>query len=304
MTRLIVCLLALFFGCNAVLAQEAYSTPKEVKPSTEPDLGPTARDLLRVESSYVFSSELDNDGSFGNQDALQTVFEYSHRFHVTGKVFFRAGFEYERFDFGRSSAPVPNHLQSVNALFSLEYVYGNDIAAFLQVRPGFYTENHFDLDSFDCPITIGRIFMTPVDKLYLLVGVDAAFLRGEFPVFPLVGLIYRPNSQWMLCGVFPEPHVSYAISKKVDLWLGGQFVGGSYRTDHDDNIVPRKLNGAQVDYTEYRAGVSLDFHPSSHVSLNVAAGCAVLRRINFERAGEDFQADPAPYARLAFKAEF
>src|SRR3954452_11803950 len=305
MTRIIVSLLALFLSGAVAFAQEAYSTPKEVKPaSTEPDLGPTALDLFRIDSSYVFSSDLDNHGSFGNQDALQTAFEYSHRFHITGKLVFRAGVQYERFDFGRSSAPVPNHLQNLNALLSLEYVYGNDIAAFLQVRPGFYAQNDFNESSFDCPITLGRIFMTPVDKLYVLLGVIAAFLRGEFPVFPLVGVIYRPNAQWMLCGVLPEPHVQYSFTKKLDLWLGGQFVGGSYRTDQNDGIIPRKLSGAQVDYTEYRAGLGLDFHPSDRVSLNVGAGCAVLRRINFDRAGEEFDADPAPYARLMFKAEF
>src|SRR3982750_948750 len=148
MTRIIICLLGLLVSCTAAPAQEAFRTPKETKPA-EPDLGPTALDLFRVDSSYVFGSELENHGNFGGQDALQSAFEYSHRFHITGKIFFRAGVEYERFDFGRSSAPVPNHLQNLNALLSLEYVYGNDIAAFLQVRPGFYAQNEFNESSFD-----------------------------------------------------------------------------------------------------------------------------------------------------------
>ncbi|HMJ07096.1 MAG TPA: hypothetical protein VK474_12620, partial [Chthoniobacterales bacterium] len=60
----------------------------------------------------------------------------------------------------------------------------------------------------------------------------------------------------------------------------------------------------QVDYSEYRAGLGLDFKFSPAVTLTVAGGYAIERRLNFERAGFDYETDPAPYARLMFRAEF
>ena len=279
-------------------AFKATRTPVSSDPSE-----PTARDLIHLESSYRFESKLENDGSFGDQAALQNLFEYSHRFLLSGKIFLRLGVSYERFDFSSTSAPVPNHLQLLAGVIALEYVVGNDVGAFICVQPGFYTENDFRQESFDYPITFGRIFVLK-DRLYLFAGVNMAFLRGEYPVLPLAGLIWRPSQEWLVSAVVPEPRVIYSPNKKITYWAGGQLVGWSFRTDRDDNIVPHKLSNAQVDYTDYRAGVGVEFHPSEQVSINLGAGYSFLRRINFERAGEEFDTDPAPYARVSIRAEF
>src|SRR3954470_12127368 len=127
-------------------------------------------DLFSFESGYVFESDLNHGGSFGKQDALQSEFEYSHRFLLTGHLYLRLGVSYQRFDFGQTDAPVPVHLQSGAGLIGVDYMHGNDVGAFLYVRPGFYTEEHIGISSFDAPITLGRIFVIKPDKLYVLVG--------------------------------------------------------------------------------------------------------------------------------------
>ncbi|CAN5487663.1 hypothetical protein BH18VER1_BH18VER1_09790 [soil metagenome] len=263
-----------------------------------------ALDLIRLGSSYVFESTLENGSEYGDQDALQSVIEYSHRFRISGNIYARAGLSYERFDFGNTAAPVPVHLQSMAAIVGFDYMQGNDVGAFIQLRPGFYTEEHLGIASFDIPITLGRVFVLQEDRLFLFVGATAAFLRGEYPVLPILGVVWRPNERWNVYGVLPEPRVVYSASKSLDLWVGGQLVGSSFRTDHDDNIRPRKLSGTQVDYTEYRAGLGVDMHCGSAVALGVSGGYVFQRRFNFERAGEDFEADPAPYVRIALKADF
>lgn len=300
MKKSIALTLLAFLMSTPLFAQDAFK-------SMQPRLGvteeKTAIDLFRADSSYVFKSDLDNDGGFNEQGVLQNAFQYSHRFQLSGKIYFRAGFAAERFDFTSTNAPVPNHLQSYAALLSLEYVVGNDIGAFIQVNPGFYTENTFDSDSFDYPITLGRVFVLQPDRLYLFVGANAAFLRGEFPILPLAGLVYK-SAPWNIYAVVPEPRVTYSPNKSLDLYAGGQLVGGSYRTDDNDGIVPHKLSNAQVDYSEYRGGVGVDFHPNDAVSVNIGGGYSFLRRVNFDRAGEEYDADPAPYVRVTFKAEF
>ncbi len=288
---------------SVALAQEATDS-KTVRATSQVEVERTPTDIFRLDASYVFASDLHNDGNFGEQDALQSGIEYSHRFLLGRKIYLRAGAAYNRFDFGDSSAPVPNHLFSIAGIVGLEYLVGKDVGAFLEFRPGFYTESDIGISSFDVPITGGRVFILQPDRLYLFIGANAAFLRGEYPVLPLAGLVWKPNEQWNIYAVVPEPRITYSPTKKLGFWLGGQLAGGSFRTDRDNNIVPQKLSNAQVDYSEYRAGLGLEYHPCDEFSVLVGGGYAFQRRINFERADEEWKADGAPYVRVALRAEF
>lgn len=293
--------LVTLLSLSVAFGQDAF---KETRTVATTDTARTALDLIQLESSYVFESDLHNHGSFGEQDALQNSFSYSHRFLLGGKIYLRLGVAYERFDFSSTSAPVPNHLQSIAGAIALEYMVGNDVGAFLLVQPGFYTQNDLRAESFDYPITLGRVFVLQPDHLYLFLGANAAFLRGEYPILPLAGLIWKPNAQWNLYAVVPEPRITYSPSKNLSFWAGGQLVGASFRTDRNDGIVPHKLSNAQVDYSEYRAGLGVEFHLCDDISVHLGGGYAFLRRVNFERAGEDFKTDPALYVRVGVRAAF
>jgi hypothetical protein len=274
----------------------------ETKPASE--LEKTPLDLFFLKSSYVFESDLENDGNFGGQDAWQNQFEYGHRFRLNGNLYLRVGLAYERFDFGQTDAPVPRHLQSLAGVIGIDYMHSEDVGAFIQFRPGFYTENDFNSASFDVPTTLGRVFVLREDQLYLFAGLRAALLAGHYPVIPLAGLIYRPNSQWTFNMVVPEPRILYSPTKGFCMFAGGELIGGSFRTDHDGNILPRKLDGAQIDYTDYRAGAGVIFSPCPAVMIDVAAGYSIRRSIDFHRARENFTTEPAPYFRVSVKAEF
>ncbi|HEY0368456.1 MAG TPA: hypothetical protein VGC85_02565 [Chthoniobacterales bacterium] len=266
----------------------------------------TAMDLFHFDSTYVFQSDITTRDNYGKQDAIQSLAEYSHRFLLSGNVYLRTGLAYSRFDFGRTFAPLPLHLQSYTALVAVEYMSGNDIGAFFQVQPGFFTENDIGISSFDIPITAGRAFVLQPDKLYLFAGVNAAFLRGQFsPVLPLFGIVYRPSKQWTVDLVPPEPRIIYAPNDSWDFYLSGQITGWSYRTDRKNSpFFPPKLNGAQVDYSEYRAGIGVSYNPCKQVSLDFVGGYVFERQFSFSRADKKYTADPAPYVRLGLKAEF
>ncbi len=260
--------------------------------------------IIETESSYVFESDLHRHGSFGDQYAIGNYFSYGHRVLLSGHLYLHLGIDYNRFDFGSTAAPVPDHLQSVAAVIGVDYMHDNDVGAFINVKPGFYTENNFDSASFDAPVTLGRIFVLQPDKLYLFTGLNASFLRGQYPVIPLAGLIWMPNEQWKFLAILPEPRVIYSPSNKLDFWAGGQLTGGSFRTDRDNTIVPAKLNGAEVDYSEYRVGGGFIYSPCDNVSIDVGGGYAIERKFDFHRADIDYKADGAPYLRIQFKAKF
>jgi hypothetical protein len=263
-----------------------------------------SRDLIEFESSYVFESDLHRGGSFGDQYAIGNSFSYGHRFFLSGHLYLHLGVSYDRFDFGRTAAPVPDHLQGVAGTIGIDYMHNNDVGAFIQVKPGFYTQDDFNSASFDAPITLGRIFVLQPDKLYVFVGANASFLRGRYPVIPLAGLIWMPNDKWKLLGVLPEPRVIYSPCDKWDFWVGGQLTGGSFRTDRDNTIVPHKLSGAEVDYSDYRAGGGIIYSPSDTFTVDLGGGYSLERKFDYHRAGMTYKTDPAPYLRLEFKAKF
>jgi len=277
---------------------------EELRSVTEKKTETVSLDIFELKSSYVFESDLHRRGSFGDQYAIDNSFSYAHRFFLTGHLYLHLGIAYDRFDFGTTGAPVPDHLQSVAGVIGVDYMHNNDVGAFIQIKPGFYTENDFNDSSFDAPITLGRIFVLQPEKLYLFAGVNAAFLRGRYPVLPLAGLIWRPDDKWKIMAVLPEPRVIYSICDKFDVWAGGEFKAGSFRTDRRDTITPAKLNGAQVDYSEYRVGGGLIYSPCDNVTVDLGAGYAIQRRFAFHRADLTYKADGAPYLRLEFKAKF
>lgn len=272
--------------------------------TTEKTLAPVPLDLFKIENGYVFESDLNHGGSFGKQDEIQNEIEYGHRIHLTGDLYVHLGFSYDRYDFGSTNAPVPNHLQAMAGVIGIDVMHGADVGAFFQVRPGFYTQNDFGISSFDAPITLGRIFVLQPDKLYVFGGVYAAFLRGGTPVLPLFGVIWIPSDKVRVMGILPEPRLIYSPTKKLDLWVGGELVGGAFRTDRNDDIQPRKLNGAQVDFSDYRAGVGLAYDLTHNFTVDLGAGYSIERHFAFHRAGENFRTDPSPYIRLALKAAF
>lgn len=257
--------------------------------------------IFESKHGYVFGSDL---GGFGQQDVFQTEIEVARRFQLKGNFYLRLGLAYNRFDFGSTGAPVPDHLQSVAGIIGIDYMRGKHVGAFFQARPGFYTEDHFGSSSFDVPMAFGSIFVVQEERLYLMAGATSSFLRGKVPVLPLVGMIWLPRTNLRVMGVIPDPRIIYSPTKKLDLWIGGELVGGSFRTDHDDKIVPRKLSGTQVDYSDYRVGAGVTYTPVDEVSVDLGAGYSLQRSFDFNRAGEDYRTDAAPYFRLAIKAKF
>ncbi len=261
-------------------------------------------DLFKFESGYAFESDLNHGGSFGKQDEIQNEFEYGHRIQLTGNYYLHLGISYDRYDFGSTGAPVPNHLQAIAGVIGVDYMHGKDVGAFLEIRPGFYFQNDVGSSSFDIPITAGRIFVVREDQFYVFVGAHAAFLHGAFPVLPLVGVIWIPSDHLRLMALAPEPKLIYSPTKKLDLWIGGELVGGSFRTDHNNEIQPHKLSGTQVDFTDYRAGVGLTYDISNQVSVDIGAGYSIEREFHFARAGETYRTDPSPYVRVQLSAAF
>ena len=294
---------ALLVACQTRAGTEVDSNTA-VATTTEKTEEAVSRDFFQIDSGYVFESDLNHGGSFGKQSELQNEFEYGHRLRLTGNLFLHLGLAYDRYHFGSTAAPVPNHLQSMAGVIGIDFMHGTEVGAFFQIRPGFYTQNDVGISSFDVPITLGRIFVVQEKKFYIFGGAYASFLRGGSPVLPLAGIIWIPSDNVRLLGLLPTPRLIYSATKKLDLWVGGELVGGVFRTDRNDNIQPGKLSGTTVNFSDYRAAVGFVYTVSDSFKVNLDAGCSVQRQFDFARAGETYRTDPAPYLRLQLSAQF
>jgi len=301
-------LLSVLAGCAVLIAPFLQAGPivdeKTAVASSEAATEPVPLDLFNFQTAYVFESDLNHGGSHGKQDEIQSEIEYGHRIQLHDNIYLHLGFSYERYDFGSTDAPVPDHLQAIAGLVGIDIMHGRDVGAFIEFRPGFYTEDNFGISSFDVPIAVGTIFVVKPDKLYLFGGAYASCLQGGYPVVPLAGVIWIASDKVRLMGVMPDPKLIYSATDKLNLWLGGQLVGGAFRTDHDDSIQPKKLSGTQVDFSDYRAGLGLSYALTRSCILDFSTGCSIQRHFAFHRAGENYRTDPSPYVSLQLKASF
>jgi hypothetical protein len=266
-------------------------------------------DVVETETAYVFESDLNHGGVGIKQDELQNDFSYAHRFFITGNFYARAGVSYNRFDFGRTAPPVPLHLQSLAGVISLDYMHGADIGAMLELRPGFYTESDFRMEAFDCPITLMRFFVLQPDKLYVMAGVNYSFMRRTLGgVLPFAGLVWVPNEKWRVMAVLREPRLIYSVSKQLDIYVGGEVEGGSFRTDqhnnYRNNFFLNRFNEAEVDYLDLRGGAGLTWSVTDQIKLDLGGGYAIQRKFDFNQIDEVFRSDPAPFVRFEVKAKF
>jgi hypothetical protein len=142
-----------------------------LQPSPKP-ADENSHNLSNYETTYTFQSDFE-ESKLGHGDSLYDDFSYDHRFLITGKWYFRAGVEYERYDFGGTNNGLPDRLQGLYGHLALEYVVKDHPGAAIELDPGVYFQNHISGNAFDLN-----------DKLRLQA------------VFPKPALVYQPNDDW------------------------------------------------------------------------------------------------------------
>jgi len=279
-------------------------------PAVEAQPGPPPQDensheLFSYETTYTFKSDFtDVRGNFGHGDSLYNDFSYSHRFLITGKWYFRAGVEYERFDFSGTDNGLPDHLQTVHAQLAIEYVVHDHAGLSLEIEPGPYFQNRITGDSIDVPWKAFVTFPLKKDKIFGVIGVGGALYQNPI-VAPGGGIIWLFTDKFRLEGVFPKPALVYNPTDDWEFRILGDLLYESFRTD--DVITPeRKLqvHNAVVQYSEDRVGAQVQYSGFKPFFITAGAGYTVRRDFDFYRAEASARLDPAPYVRVAIGAKF
>ncbi|MGE5208443.1 MAG: hypothetical protein ACM3KL_03835 [Alphaproteobacteria bacterium] len=292
-----------FFFLAGVVSATAGPATFQLQPSPTP-ADENSRDLFYYETTYTFQSDF-KESKLGHGDSLYDDFSYDHRFLITGKWYFRAGVEYERYDFSGTDNGLPDHLQAASTHLALEYVVKNFPGISIEIDPGVYFQDNVSWDAVDIP---GKAFVAlPLrqDRLFAVVGVGWGLFQDP-PVAPGGGIIWVLNDKLRLLGFFPKPALVYQPNDDWDLRIIGELNYTSFRTDNVVSPTEHKLDlhNAVVQYSEDRAGVQVAYSGFKPFKIIAGAGVTTERHFNFFRASQQKRTDPAPYLRIAAEAKF
>ena len=294
-----LCAFLLLAGIASALA----GTPSfEAQPSPTPS-DENSRDLFYYETTYTFDSDF-KESKLGDGDSLYNNFSYDHRFLITGKWYFRAGVEYERYDFGGTDNGLPDHLQGVYAHLALEYVVKDHAGMSIEIEPGVYFQDNVTWDAVDVPGKAYVSFPLKKDKVFATVGIGWGAFQDP-AVAPGGGITWLISDKLRLQAVFPKPALVYEPNDDWEFRILGELNYLSARTD-DVVTTERKLqvHNAVVQYSEYRAGAQVAYSGIKHLNIIAGAGATIERDFDFYRIHQSKRTDPAPYVRVAAELKF
>ena len=236
--------------------------------------------------------------------------EYGRRFHLFGHVYLRVAAAYDRFDFSATDAPIPTSLQTLGGVVALEYVQQGEVGAFFRTAPGLYYSNidQISRGNFNVPFSLGAVL--PIGKkVYVLIGAETNIL-SKYPVLPVIGVIWLITDHLRVMGREPDPQLVYSVNEQLDLFVGAELDGGSYKRDDNPDYrgLNRRFSGAVLDYSEVRLGGGATYSPFKKLDLDIdfAGGWDLGQNFDFYRGDstKEFKTRGAPYARLSLTTKF
>ena len=246
-----------------------------------------ALDLFNLDASYVFESQISRGNvNFGDQDA----FHVQHGIRASLPPF-RASLSPRRRRLTAASISADGSRQfRINckaspAIIGIDYMVGKDLGAFLQLRPGFYTDRTFDGDSFDMPITLGRLWVLQEKTPLLLTGVNARVPSRRISRAAAGGIdLVSERAMERARDFAGAAHHLHAEQKYRLSGSAVSSLAGPIAPSKATRFVPRRLSNAQVDYSEYRGGVGFDFKCGRATSLCLSRAVTLSNAVSTSSA--------------------
>ena len=269
-----------------------------LRADSKDDISPTVSQS--TETSIPISQEFDIEGSYeGGAEMKQGTAKlgevdntYGHVNYVISPqiedgVLLRFGVDAERNSFGLpNNAPLPNTLQSVNAVIGADLAVNDQIIVRAELHPGIYSDwVNISSSDFDCPVQIGGTYLWNKD-FQIIFGMQID-LRSDIPIIGVPGFRWQFADHWVLSAIPPRPQLQYQVSNSVTLYTGAEIINGTYHLNqdfgnnhgHNGPGAPgnSELNGNILDYTEVRLGLGVAWKFTPNLTLDVSGGYVPYR---------------------------
>jgi len=252
------------------------------------------------------STSLKDNLHLGPLSELNSDLKYVVSPQVSKDLLLRVGAEWQRFSFpDRQHTEQPDSLQQANGILGLDYQFAEQWLMRAELQPGLYGDlGQASWRSFDAPLKLGFAYLVDADLQWFFgLRVD---LRSQYPVFPAAGVRWKFADLWTLDMVLPNPRLEYDVSDKLQAYLGGGILAGTYRVgDHygDERGLPQ-LNRAWLDYAEFRLGPGFSWKVRPYLTLEAEAGYVLYRSWDFFDQHINPTSSPLPSLQFALHARF
>lgn len=234
----------------------------------------------------------------------------------------RFGGDWERNSFSLpSAAPLPNTLQSINAIIGADLALSDKIIMRAEVHPGIFSDFvNVTGNDFDMPVQIGGTYLYSKDfQIILGMQID---LKSNLPIIAIPGFRWQFADKWVLSAIPPKPQLQYEVNNSLTLYTGANLLGGTYHLNknfgsnhgHGQGTPNAQFNNNIVDFAEIRIGAGFTWKFTPNLSLDVSGGYMPYRsfdihpdEIGFDSHGTSFHnsiGDGAPYAEAGISGSF
>jgi len=276
-----------------------------------------------LEGGYTGESTIkQGDAKLGGVGNSNSHFDYVVSPQIKDGVLLRFGVDGERDSFDLpSAAPLPNTLQSFNAIIGADLAIGDKIITRVEIHPGVYSDFiNVNWNSFDVPIQIGGTYLYSKDLQFILgIQID---LKSNYPVIGLPGFRWQFADKWVLSAIPPKPQLQYELSNTLTLYTGLDILDGTYQLNsqfgnnhgHGNGDLAGQFNNNVVDFTEVRVGAGFTWKFQPNLSLDLSAGYMPYREFDIHPSQIGFDVhdtgfhnsigDGAPYAEAGVSGSF
>ena len=318
--------LALAASCS-LLGIATVRAGTDTKDTLGPEITPTPSTPISQEFSVEGSYSGGATTKQGNNPLGDVANTHAHADYVISPqikegTLLRFGVEAERDSFSLfPKAPLPNTLQSINAIIGVDIAVNDKILIRAELHPGIYSD-FVDVtgNDFDMPVQIGGTYLYSKD-LQLILGFQID-LKSQIPFIGLPGVRWQFADKWVLSAIPPKPQVQYQFSNALTFYAGAEIIGGTYHLNNEfgdshSNVTGpsnKTLNGDIVDFNEDRIGAGFTWKFTPNLSLDLSGGYIAYRQldvhpdhIGFNISSTTFHnniGDGAPYGEMGISGSF
>jgi hypothetical protein len=253
-------------------------TPVVVPP---PDNNIPVSQEFSMEGAYSGDAQTkQGSAKLGDVDNTYSHFDYVISPQVKDGVLLRFGADWERNSFGLpAAAPLPNTLQSINAIIGVDWALNDQILVRAELHPGIYSDFvQVTGSDFDMPVQIGGTYLWNKD-FQIIFGVQID-LKSNYPLIGVPGFRWQFADKWVLSAIPPKPQLQYQLTNMLTLYTGAEIIDGTYHLNnafgsshgHGPGTSNSQLNGNICDFTEVRLGVGVTWKFTPNLTLDVSGG--------------------------------